>query len=235
MDPATRFLYQYNEEQSFDKWGWVFYRTSYNDDEGWNSFKRIITQEMHKDILESNTPELNRPLNNSLEMTFIDDRATFDNASKDQLRAHFQGWAVDAYSAENPRTVVGFDPYLGPPPRYRYFIQIDEDALRSILYDPEKPQGLPGLERWGHVNFVDGWWKSLGEMYAESQDPDLKQQIEDELESEYEPIEGCVDKDVGWMMLDTIDVSADFYVTICGITEQVWPIYYQRPPAIASW
>lgn len=235
MDPATRYIHEFNKNGGFEKWGWIFYRCTYNNDEGWNRFKQMITQEMHKDIANSDTPEINRLLEDNLKMTFIEDQNEFDGASKDQLRAHFQGWIADAFSAENPRATRKFDPDMVPPPRYRYFIQIDEDALRSVLYDPEKPQGLPGQERWGYVNFVDGWWKSLGERHAITQDPDLKQEIVDELEERYEPIEGCVEENVGWMMLDTIDVSVDFYHTICGFTQEVWPIYYQRPPGIVSW
>lgn len=30
---------------------------------------------------------------------------------------------------------------MAPPPKYRYFTTNYEESLRSILYDPEKPQG----------------------------------------------------------------------------------------------
>lgn len=78
------------------------------------------------------------------------------------------------------------------------------------------------------MNFVDDCWKSLSAKYAIAQYPDLKQEVEDELEELYGPIEGCVEGNIGWMMLDTIDVSAGFYHTICGFTQEVWPVYYQH-------
>lgn len=36
---------------------------------------------------------------------------------------------------------------MAPPPKYRYFTTNDEVSRRSILYDPEKPQGIPEPER----------------------------------------------------------------------------------------
>lgn len=90
MDPVTRYIHEFNKNGVFEKWGWVFYRCTYNNDEGWNYFKQMITQEMHKDIANSDTPDINHLLDDNLKMTFIEDRKAFDGASKDQLRAHFQ-------------------------------------------------------------------------------------------------------------------------------------------------
>ena len=140
---------------------------------------------------------------------------------------------MDAYPAENPRAKHNFDPEMAPPPRYRYFVQIDEGSLRSIVDSPKNAQGM--TRRGGYVNFVDGWWKSLSEAYAENQDPQIKEDIEGELEEGYEPIDGCLEGNVGWMMLNTVNVSPGFYQDIWGFTEEQWPLCYQRPPDIASW
>ena len=91
------------------------------------------------------------------------------------------------------------------------------------------------MHRLGYVNFVDGWWKSISETYAETRDPELKEDIEAELEEGYEPIDGCPERNVGWMMLDAIDMSPDFYHYIWGFTEETWRLCYQRPPDIAVW
>jgi hypothetical protein len=66
------------KNNKFDKWGWVIYRCTYNDDEGWTRFKQFIIQQSHTHIAECDTPELA----DSLEWTFVEDRATLDGVSK---------------------------------------------------------------------------------------------------------------------------------------------------------
>lgn len=71
MDPATRYIHDANKESGYGKWGWIVYRCTYSDDEGWNNFKQMIIREMHNGITKPNTPDLNRPLTDSLEMIFF--------------------------------------------------------------------------------------------------------------------------------------------------------------------
>jgi hypothetical protein len=40
-----------------NKWGWVIYRCTYDDDEAWARFKQIINQRSRKTIAESDTPD----------------------------------------------------------------------------------------------------------------------------------------------------------------------------------
>lgn len=235
MSPATRLLDEYLKEGGYQKWGWVIYRSTYQNDEDWNCFKGVITEAMRKSIEHHKTPDLDHSLNQSLSLTFLEDRPNFENASKDQLRAHFQEWAQRAYYAENPRPFEEFNPDLATAPRYRYFIQIDEKSLQSLLHDTESGPRLRGLQSNGYVNFVDGWWKSLREQYATSQDPDLKEGIDEQLAHGYQSIEGCVEENTGWTMLHRLDMSVSFYHYTSGFVEDVWPLYYQRPPGIALW
>ncbi|CAG8044428.1 unnamed protein product [Penicillium salamii] len=215
MSPATRLLDEYLREGGYQKWGWVIYRSTYQNDEDWNCFKGVIMEAMRKSIEYHKTPDLDHSLDQSLSLTFLEDRPSFENASKDQLRAHFQGWAQRAYYAENPRPFEAFNPNLATAPRYR-------------------PR-LKGLQSYGYVNFVDGWWKSLREHYATSQDPDLKEEIDEQLAHDYQSIEGCVEENTGWTMLHRLDMSVDFYHYTSGFVEDVWPLYYQRPPGITLW
>jgi hypothetical protein len=71
-----------------------------------------------------------------LEWTFVEDRETLDGASRSYLRERFLAWAAHAIAAENPRSAAATkkDPYayFGVP-RYSYFVQIDEEALQSVL------------------------------------------------------------------------------------------------------
>jgi hypothetical protein len=80
------------KNEKHDKWGWIIYRTTYDDDEGWTRFKQLITQQSFANIAESDAPEIA----DSLQWMFVEDRATLDGATKDHLRSRFQQWASDA-------------------------------------------------------------------------------------------------------------------------------------------
>ncbi|KAJ5322626.1 hypothetical protein N7452_010915 [Penicillium brevicompactum] len=214
MSPATRLLDEYLREGGYRKWGWVIYRSTYKNDEDWNCLKRLITEAMRKSIEYHKTPDLDHSLNQSLSLTFLEDRPNFEMHQMISFAPTFRK----------------FDPELATAPRYRYFIQIDEDSLDSLLRDTES-----GLRSNGYVNFVDGWWKSLREQYAKSQDPDLKEEIDEQLAHGYQSIEGCVEENTGWTMLHKLDMSVSFYHYTSGFVEDVWPLYYQRPPDIALW
>lgn len=203
-------------QDKHDKWGWVVYRCTYSDDEGWNRFKDIITQRLHRSIANSDTPEIG----DSLMWTFIEDRNTLDNAFKDQLRVHFRDWAAKAFDAENPRREQRLYGTIFCA-RYKYFIQIDEDALRSVVYDaPQATEGDPYGE--GYVNFVKADWEPTSEDIPE-EDKDLEP---------YEPIEGCHDEDVGWMKLMSTQLTPTLYNAMSGFSQE-WYGYYKRPPEIA--
>lgn len=123
-----------------------------------------------------------------------------EGASKEKLRAHFQSWAEKAVAIENPR----FDrarPFSEfNLACYSYFIEVDKEALRSI--------GNLGSS----VNFIRANWES---------DPDS--------EHCYEPVEGCKEEDVGWILLSQsmiVAESTDYFEA----PEDVWYTYYIRPP-----
>lgn len=186
------FLHKFN----VDRWGWVFYRTAYGDDEAWLRFKNFLAKETRKALEESNAPELA----NSLEWTFIEDRALLEGASKDKLRLHFRSWAERAITIENPR----FDrarPFSDfNLARYSYFIEVDEEALRSI--------GNFGSS----VNFIRANWEP---------DPDS--------EDDYEPVQGCKEEDVGWILLSQqmmVVESLDYF----DAPGDAWYTFYVRPP-----
>ena len=68
------------QNENHDKWGWVIYRTTYDDDEGWTCFKQLITQQSLTNIAESKAPEIA----DSLEWMFVEDRATLDRCYQGQ-------------------------------------------------------------------------------------------------------------------------------------------------------
>ncbi|KAK7403921.1 hypothetical protein QQX98_010291 [Neonectria punicea] len=157
----------------------------------------------------------------NLEWTFIED-ACFDGASTQELRAHFLAWRGEAFRAEQkapqPRADV---PQYGSP-RYDYFIQVDEAALRSIFVENDDDRPWWDGFNEGYVNFVNANWKSLAELGLDPGD------------EEHESIHGCTEEDVGWMKMSAGLVGAEFYEAMIGVAD-LWYVFYKRPPAVNTW
>lgn len=218
------------DTEGLDKWGWVFYRCTYSNDDAWSRFKEKITQSFQEEIEDSGSPELTARLRERFDLTFFEDKDLFNGVTKDQLRAHFRQWAAETFRLENPRGIPSL-PGDSPWQRYRYFIQIDDDALRSNF---ECPQAY-GYPRGCYVKFVDGYWKSLYQVNLKNSTPRNCRDINPEHEKPFEPIEGCVQENLGWMKLSTLDMSTEFYVNIGGNDNESWRTFYKRPPAITKW
>ncbi|KAI1477400.1 hypothetical protein F4774DRAFT_411868 [Daldinia eschscholtzii] len=201
-------------EMKHDKWGWIIYRCTYSDDSAWVRFRHIIEENSRRAIAESDAPEIA----DSLQWTFVEDRATLDSASRESLRARFRAWATapETISSEQPRAEDISSFALAGVPRYHYFIQVDEEALRSVADDP---QGH------GHVNFVYADWEPLSAVVPGYENS------EEAAEDMHEPIDGCRDEDVGWMKISSHMIGPDFYDIMSGLPD-VWHACYRRPPAI---
>lgn len=157
---------------------------------------------------------------NSLEWTFVSDRASLDGASRDQLRVHFRAWAVEAEKAEQPRAAVddGGDSTTKSQ-RYTYFIEVDEEALRSVA-DADLDDPLD--EGW--VNIVRCGACDLG--------PEARERERERENIPVEDVEG--DGDEGWMTIASHMVGPDFYNAI-GHLPQDWYTFYTPPPGLVYW
>ncbi|KAI6840176.1 hypothetical protein KC342_g3003 [Hortaea werneckii] len=196
-----------------EKWGFVIYRCTYKDDRDWERFKATVHRRTQEDMADSDVPEVA----NFLEWTFVDDRESLEGASKDYLRARHKAWAAKAFRAENPRAL--YDTSDGP--RYRYFIQVDEEALQSVLSAPECD-----MLGEGYVYFVDSQREPMGEGEDEDEDED---ECEEDRET-FDPIEGCAEENVGWMKLAAVMIDATWYDTSSGFAYGGWYAFYKRPP-----
>jgi hypothetical protein len=216
-------------ELKHDKWGFVIYRCTYQDDHAWERFKQIIHERTQKSMEMSDTPEAANSLADSLEWTFVEDRTALDGASKSQLRERFNKWAAQAIVTEQPRaqaeTKRDLEPTFGIP-RYHYFIQVDEEALQSVLAAPKLD-----LYGEGFINFVDSRWKPLGDRLSRSSIEDIED--EDEV---FDPIDRCTEENVGWMRLAAFTaVDAEFYVSVFDYPGGGWYVAYKRPPETVMW
>jgi len=204
-----------------DKWGYVVYRCTYKDDATWDAFKRTVHEQTQEGFQDSDSPELAE----YLEWTFVEDRATLDGASIPQLRERFNQWAAKAVVAENPRAQQNQNDYrpTGVSGRYSCFIHVDEEALQSMTAAPERSSyGEPTC-----VNFVDALWEPLGERYhaGHCYDPD------DELDEVFDPIDGCVEENVGWMKIE-VGLAFSTYLYMGAGDSVHWYLYYRRPPEV---
>ncbi|ETS74809.1 hypothetical protein PFICI_13293 [Pestalotiopsis fici W106-1] len=194
---------RYNQH---DKWGWVIYRTAYGDDAAWERFKQFVVDNSHQWIVASSVPGIAR----NLEWTFVSDQEALDGASTAQLRARFRSWAEEAIRTENPRATEDSLSGVWPIQRYSYFIAVNEEALRCVA-DVKHPRDWQLV--W--VKFVKADWES---------DPD-------EDDGSYELVDGTTEEDVGWMLIMSHTIGADFYDSL-GDDGMHWYTYYTRPPDV---
>jgi hypothetical protein len=202
------------KDSKLDKWGYVIYRCTYADnDAAWERFKTIVHEQTQEDL--DATPELA----NRLEWTFVEDRATLDGASIPQLRERFNRWAAKAVVAENPRTQIR-TPDCRPTAvsgRYCCFIHVDEAALQSVVVAaPEQ-----------YVNLVDSLWQPMGDdrYHGHGYDPD------DPLNEVLDPIDGCIEENVGWMRVE-LGLAFSAYLYVGAGDTASWYLSYRRPPEV---
>ncbi|OBT66702.1 hypothetical protein VE03_03881 [Pseudogymnoascus sp. 23342-1-I1] len=197
------------------KWGWVIYRTTYASDAAWARFQKIITDRSRDDMAERNFPP---DLVANHEWTFVSDRASFDGASPDQLRRHFHAWRADAVKTEQPHATVFPGEERDPTPtraqRYAFFIQVDEEALRSVV------DGDPA------ARFGEGWVNIVRCEEVQDLDMEWRESIREDVEA--------LDGDEGWMRIAEHLVGPDFYDAL-GSLPQNWYPFYRMPPGVLDW
>jgi hypothetical protein len=215
LPSAQRDILDTLEQLKHDKWGFVIYRCTYKDDDGWLRFKEILHEYTRKSMQRSDAPEAA----DSLDWTFVEDQGALDRASRSQLRERFNQWAAHAFMIEQPRAQAHThpNPTFGVP-RYNYFIQVDEEALQSVLTAPKRD-----LHGQAFVNFVDSQWE-----------PMPREKYGGEEENVFHPVDGCTQENVGWMRVALRMINAEFYDAAAEFAGGVWYVYYKRPPEILT-
>ncbi|KAL2882728.1 hypothetical protein SGCOL_001939 [Colletotrichum sp. CLE4] len=219
-----------------DKWGWVIYRTTYEDDEAWERCKEIINYRVCRSLANSDAPGIVK----NLRLTFVDDKSLFDGASKRELRSHFRNWSLDVFQPENPKAKdinaeLGYWMQGCGVPRYVYFFEVDLESLRSIVFEAPQPPHYD-LDCESHINFIDTYWKPLREWTYVLRHTD--QDEIDDFENAHELIKGCGEENVGWMKVSTETMGSDWYEVWLGSIggdASIWYAFYQRPPEKVYW
>ncbi|XWW97021.1 hypothetical protein V2A60_005001 [Cordyceps javanica] len=188
-------------------WGFVIYRTTYASDQDWGRcLSRIhaATQECFEFYNGRDVLDLRKS-------TVMDNVRIFDGMDSHAVRKHFRQWVADHLVEEQgPQSQT--TSHLSP--RYRFAIQIDAEALESIVNQPDLTDLMLPADQRGWLKLIDAEW------YAGRWSTD----------EAYEAIEGTTEEDVGWMKQPWSDVHGDLY-TGC-YDRNFWPAFYVRPPAL---
>lgn len=173
--------------------------------------KRYLKYDNGLDMLDSFAP------------TVIQDRAAFEGATTAIIREHFVNtWVPSVFPVENP----GLDMDILPNAeagRYRFFIMMDEESLRSVLDAPENR-----INQTGFVRLVQADWGSIRSRVDNEEDDDGIVYTPEECE----PLEGCTKEDVGWMNVLYDHVEAMGYLNVRMHWD--WEDHYSRPPEIVQ-
>jgi len=199
-------------------WGFVIYRTTYDSDADWVGFLRRLRFQM-EDTFDSFN---GRDILGKFTLTVLDDRSVFDGAGTDTIRRHFQQWSLTAYRTEQQLEEGGESGSsagrvgIGRSPRYRFAVQMDAEALHSVVHDAPVPLELDTTKN-GWVKLIDkSWYLGRGEGNS----------------SPLEPIEGVTGEDVGWMKVPYQSVMTEYYTRCRSINN--WNLSYRRPPKVAG-
>ena len=196
-------------------WGFVIYRTTYDNDADWDEFMRRLriwtAAEMDmfngQDVLDHMT------------WTIFDDRETFDNADTSTIRTHFRERCESALRSEQCPLAP-----MGRSPRYRYCVQVDGDALKSSVHYAPPPLKFDH-DKQGWVKVIKKDWlpRSEDPIFAgRKPDPEV-----------YEPIEGCTERHVGWMRWSSSSAMTEYYMLFQDLNQYV--ISYRRPPKVIGY
>jgi hypothetical protein len=172
--------------------------------------------------------------------TVFDDAAIFDGVSMQATRQHFKDWRKHAlyeeqgsseeFEAGGPEGLV---PSSFNAVRYRFCVQIDNDALQSNL-----SRGSLMREDDAWLNLVEADWdlEAILAQRAEDRIEGIESGLDpegfDECIEFFPEIEGCSEENIGWMRVQLQDLVPGFFAKL---RQPDMPGYlYVRPPNIAS-
>ena len=202
-------------------WGFPIYRCTYQNDTEWAEVLRRYRWHV-SDALEDHN---GLDMLDSFQMTVIEDRALFEDASTATIREHFQKWAIAAIQEDggSPGMIRNSSVQAA---RYRYCLFVDEESLQSVLQAPINDC----FNKDAYVNMLKGWWKPQSIDDYMPEDFEDVDRPEDLLDDGYDPVEGCTLRDVGWMKVALCDAGLEGFEQMGEDDE--WERRYERPPDI---
>ena len=162
----------------------------------------------------------------NFKLTVREDASHFNGAVASIVRDDFEKWATSAVLEENDRT--GPVNVMARSPRYNFCLFIDEEAMRSVV-DLAPPLEELDTTNQGWVKLILRDFKEVLEAQSRPLDPVLDGDFVEEL---FEPLEGCIYEDVGWMKIPYQFVMTSTYLRL--VDWNAWHTIYCRPPEIAE-
>jgi hypothetical protein len=224
------------------KWGFLIYRTTYDDDEAWRRFMRGLKWAVHESIAKGF--DRVAPF---LQWTVVEDRSVLDGASKDIVREHFRGWVVSrTVERDGPGAKRKTLPRRSP--RYRYCLYVDKKTVDEAKVDISTKYGTePFVEVQSDVIVLDSFHGTpekprLSDNPYEGMDPsemdeedledmlDVQASLEDRGGGGCEPVEGNIEYDVGWMLVPAPFLAVTYGELGDEHAEDPWEEVYVRPP-----
>jgi len=187
-------------------WGYVIYRTTYDNDEDWTEFLKRLRFRMEKVFDFFN----GRDILDLFTLTVIEDREHLDGVSAAAVGKLFRQWYATAPELEQPEGAG-----LGFSPRYRFAIQVDAESLHSVVHDAPAPPANDITKK--------GWVRLINPRWQPSRD----------IQEVYEPIEGVTKEHVGWMKVPYQHVMDESYALAWSL--RYWATTYRRPPYVIGY
>ncbi|WXC62913.1 hypothetical protein SNK03_008731 [Fusarium graminearum] len=196
----------------FKRWGFVIFRTVYTEESQrlWESYIEFLRASVEEYLESMELSTLLKPL---LEWVFIEDRETFDNATKQHVRESFSEW-TSQHSVERDGPGVE-DAFQQQTPRFRYCIHVDQKCLDTVAqYEAWADAGAEGDDK--QVVYV-------------VLDKNCHRKGEGEGEGRFPRIEGCSREYTGWQYT-SVHCLAHLYDKLSK--QELSGYDYTRPPMV---
>ncbi|KAF2228101.1 hypothetical protein BDZ85DRAFT_255412 [Elsinoe ampelina] len=205
-------VYENMRARKLDKWGWVIYRTSYQDQATWERFKEYLDQADREYLSTSKAPQLL----DFRELTYFDDESLFNNASRPALREHFKKWRQEALPREQPRMDFTWPVW---ETRYELFFQVDDETMET--FKKHASEHLSPYDERVRMKVIQADFK---------REEDMEDYWEEGFGEDMEEIDGTKGEEVGWMYTVPGGVGHNFYEYLGE--EYCWHRFYVRPPGV---
>lgn len=198
------------QKTGYHKWGFVVYRTTYDDDEAFQRFVALMRQSVEETLEGRGQKDL---LLQYHDFIIMDDKK-FDGATKLQIRKHFVAWIAEQKDAGVIPELACTHTWLIP--RFTHCLVVDKASMQNFTdYENWAPPYLLYNRPPPACALVDADWKSPGKGSAVC-----------------EPIENCRKRYVGWMYITLSYVVGMYSENNIPDFEDEGIQNYSRPPQI---
>lgn len=196
------------DEMRHVKWGFIFYRCTYEDESAWQRFMNIVRHRAKLDIHETGGT---KAITSSLEISSREDESKFEGASINQIRQHFEDWVCD--SDKSILGEQGGDANIYPTARYIYPIHVDAEAMYSVVESAPQPPARD-KDGIGYVNLINSYWRP--------------QEPSSQYDEEFHEQDG--NDDVGYMRVCLQELHPRVYSLLSSA--DAYHVFYKSPPKV---